>query len=181
LRRNVTREQATRRELVSRHLNLVRSIASRIQRVVCYRVEIDELVSLGTLGLIQAASRYDPNAGTAFSTFAYYRIQGAIFDALGDVLPLPRPRSGEDDPAALLQDESTTLAPDMELDRAQQFELVRHALALLPPPRRYLIESHYYQGHTLQDGGRRIGVSKSWASRMHGQTLAQLRSLMPVG
>jgi RNA polymerase sigma factor for flagellar operon FliA len=172
------RPDQKRKELVTEHLNLVRSIAARIQRAVSYVVEMDELVSLGTLGLIQAANRFDPGAGVAFSTFAYYRVQGAIFDALRDVLPLPRPHSHEGDCVALLVAEEQSIAPDEELARAQECALVWRALRSLPPRHRRLIVSHYYEDDTLQDAGERIGVSKSWASRMHGRTLARLRTYL---
>jgi RNA polymerase sigma factor for flagellar operon FliA len=45
-------------------------------------VERQDLVSWGTFGLMDAIERYDPDAGTKFSTFATYRIQGAINDEM---------------------------------------------------------------------------------------------------
>ena len=34
------------------------------------------------IGLLEAASRFDPEAGAHFMTFAYYRVRGAIYDGL---------------------------------------------------------------------------------------------------
>lgn len=68
---------------------LVRRIAGRIHRDVGAHVEYDDLLSLGTQGLIEAAQRYDPDRGTAFPGFAYYRIRGAIYDGLRVMGTLP--------------------------------------------------------------------------------------------
>ncbi|QDT59200.1 RNA polymerase sigma factor FliA [Stieleria bergensis] len=48
----------------------------------------DNLHSAGVLGLVQAASSYDPSQGVAFRTFAYPRIRGAIVDELRKLSPL---------------------------------------------------------------------------------------------
>ncbi|MBU1070135.1 sigma-70 family RNA polymerase sigma factor [Myxococcota bacterium] len=69
-------------ELVAGNLDLVRKIAGEIHRLVHRRIEIDELINMGTVGLIESARRYDPQRGFQFSTFAYYRIKGAILDGV---------------------------------------------------------------------------------------------------
>jgi RNA polymerase sigma factor for flagellar operon FliA len=43
-------------------------------------MELDDLISYGQLGLMQAANDFDPQRGVQFSTFAYHRIRGAILD-----------------------------------------------------------------------------------------------------
>jgi RNA polymerase sigma factor for flagellar operon FliA len=42
-------------------------------------------VAYGEVGLVEAAERYDPRRGVAFSTFAHYRIKGAIYDGLREM------------------------------------------------------------------------------------------------
>ena len=55
--------------------------------------EAKELIQVGWLGLLEAARRFDPNRGIKFSTFATYRIRGAILDYLGaPLIRLPRAR-----------------------------------------------------------------------------------------
>src|SRR5690606_12289903 len=49
-----------------------------------------ELVSLGHTGLLEAADRFDPGAGTAFATFASYRIRGAMYDGMRKMGHVPR-------------------------------------------------------------------------------------------
>lgn len=45
------------------------------------RAPFEDLYAAGITGLIEAADRFDPNRGVAFTTFAYYRIRGAIIDS----------------------------------------------------------------------------------------------------
>src|SRR4051794_36198638 len=45
-------------------------------------MELDELISYGQVGLLEAADRFDAKVGANFLTFAHYRIKGAIFDGL---------------------------------------------------------------------------------------------------
>lgn len=66
--------------LIAAHAGLVRRVARNISRDVPRHVTVDDLISYGQLGLLDAASRYDPTRGAAFSTFAYYRIRGSMFD-----------------------------------------------------------------------------------------------------
>jgi len=53
-------------------------------------IEFDDLVGFGMQGLIEAAQRYDDRHGVAFTTFAYYRVRGAMFDGLRSMGWLPR-------------------------------------------------------------------------------------------
>ena len=72
------------------YLGLVHSAALRIKEGLPRHVELDELVSLGTLGLFDALTKYEPAKGT-FVTYAYWRIRGSILDGLRAV-PLPPPQ-----------------------------------------------------------------------------------------
>ena len=52
------------------HVDLVKSMASRLGRRLPSQVEISELVSVGVVGLIEAANRYEPSLGVPFDAFA---------------------------------------------------------------------------------------------------------------
>jgi RNA polymerase sigma factor for flagellar operon FliA len=82
------REQ--RDALVMAHVDLVKSMASRLGRRLPTQVELSELVSVGVLGLIDAASRYRPSLGVPFDAFARRRIHGAMLDALRGLDWVPR-------------------------------------------------------------------------------------------
>ena len=69
-----------RDRLVEDHLDLVRSIAGKLKRGQCRNLDIDDLVAYGCKGLLEAAGRFDARLGASFTTFAYYRIRGAMLD-----------------------------------------------------------------------------------------------------
>lgn len=70
-------------QLIEQCQGLVRSLASSIGRKLPPYVELDDLIEYGQLGLVEAARDFDPSRGGQFSTYAYYRIRGAIYDGLG--------------------------------------------------------------------------------------------------
>jgi RNA polymerase sigma factor for flagellar operon FliA len=59
---------------------LVRSLALQIHRKLPACIELDDLIAYGQLGLVEAARSFDSSRGCQFSTFAYYRIRGSIYD-----------------------------------------------------------------------------------------------------
>jgi len=83
-------DPAQRDALVMAHVDLVKSMASRLGRRLPSQVEVSELVSVGVLGLIEAANRYQPSLGVPFDAFARRRINGAMLDALRGLDWVPR-------------------------------------------------------------------------------------------
>jgi RNA polymerase sigma factor FliA len=71
-----------RRALAEQYMPFVRSIAGKVKKTVAKEIEFDDLVEYGVIGLLEAADRFDPEHGTNFMTFAYYRVRGAIYDGL---------------------------------------------------------------------------------------------------
>src|SRR4030095_1736676 len=67
---------------VTEHLSLVQAIAGKLKRTLGRSIEFDDLVGYGHKGLIEAADRFDSKQGVTFTTFAYYRIRGAMLDGL---------------------------------------------------------------------------------------------------
>jgi RNA polymerase sigma factor for flagellar operon FliA len=80
----------SRDALVIGHIELVKSMASRLGRRLPSQVELSELVSVGVLGLIEAANRYQPSLGVPFDAFARRRIHGAMLDSLRGLDWVPR-------------------------------------------------------------------------------------------
>lgn len=78
-------------EFATQHLRLVYRAAQRMASKGDGAVDEDELISAGTLGLLQAVERFDPSRGLAFSTFAMQRIHGAMLDELRGRDTYPRP------------------------------------------------------------------------------------------
>lgn len=82
----LTDEQAAR---VARHTTLVERIARMVHRQIDV-FDVDELASVGNEALVGAAMRYDPSSGASFSTYAHYRIRGAMLDAIRSARPAGR-------------------------------------------------------------------------------------------
>lgn len=79
-----------RDKLVMEHVGLVKAMASRLANRLPSQVEVSELISVGVLGLIDAAGRFKPSLGVPFDAFARRRIQGAMLDSLRDLDWAPR-------------------------------------------------------------------------------------------
>jgi RNA polymerase sigma factor for flagellar operon FliA len=72
----------TQNELIIEHLALVKYHAYRFASQLPPNVEINDLISAGVLGLIDAAGKFDPSRGVQFKTYADVRIRGAMIDGL---------------------------------------------------------------------------------------------------
>jgi RNA polymerase sigma factor for flagellar operon FliA len=79
-----------RDRLVVEHVPLVKTLAQRLAQRLPPQVEMSDLVSVGVLGLIDAATRYRPSLGVPFDAFARRRVNGAMLDALRDLDWAPR-------------------------------------------------------------------------------------------
>jgi RNA polymerase sigma factor FliA len=64
------------------HLPTVRYLARRIHERLPQHVELDDLVSAGVVGLIDAFSKFDHTKKVQFKSYAQFRIRGAILDSL---------------------------------------------------------------------------------------------------
>jgi RNA polymerase sigma factor for flagellar operon FliA len=64
------------------HLPIVRFLARRIHERLPQHVDIEDLVSAGVVGLMDAFSKFDPDKKVQFRSYAQFRIRGAILDSL---------------------------------------------------------------------------------------------------
>jgi RNA polymerase sigma factor for flagellar operon FliA len=76
--------------MIKDYLPLVRKVAHRIARHLPSNIEVNDLISSGSVGLLYALERFDPSRGLDFGTFAEFRIKGAILDNLRAMDPVPR-------------------------------------------------------------------------------------------
>ncbi len=90
--RRGAREDAVsaRNALLTQHVGLVHHVARQLARRLSTAADLDEMVSAGMVGLIQAADTFDASRGLSFSTYAVPRIRGAILDELRRQDALPR-------------------------------------------------------------------------------------------
>jgi RNA polymerase sigma factor for flagellar operon FliA len=224
---------AHRDQLVEQHLPLVHSIAAKLRGRLGKTMEPGDLIGYGTQGLVEAAKKYDPKHGVAFSTFAYYRIRGAMFDGMrtmawysrsdyarfraeereNEYLANAADRDGAEraarptaatDKAEILGDIADLLggvaavhiaslhaAHDLADDRAapaddlaasaEERAKVREALDKLPKKERQLLDLYYFGDMSLDAAGAKLGLSKSWASRLHARAIGLLREALGDG
>ena len=84
------RQPAQRQELVASHVGLVHHVARQLASRLSTEADLGELVSAGSIGLMQAADAFDASRGLSFSTFAVPRIRGAMLDELRRLDHMPR-------------------------------------------------------------------------------------------
>ena len=81
-----------RDDLILSHMPMLQHIVGRMSWDIPGRVERDDLLGWGMLGLIAAADSWEPERGNKFSTYAFPKIRGAILDELRRMDFLPRGR-----------------------------------------------------------------------------------------
>ncbi len=79
-----------REEVIKQYSPMIKYVANRIAMRLPPHIEMDDLVSVGVLGLIDAITKYDPTRGAKFKTYAEFRVRGAILDELRSMDWVPR-------------------------------------------------------------------------------------------
>lgn len=216
--------------LINEAQGLVRSLAMRVHRSLPIPMDLDDLIAYGQLGLAEAAQKFDPESGVRFTTFAYYRVRGAIYDGVSKMNWTSRARlrrlrfremaddvidseesksdsksqptgeatgckddadwlgrmterlaivylaSGEDDAETnvLAQAPDSHEIPSKVVANREMQITLRKLVDELPADAKRLITSIYFEGFSLTEAADRVGISKSWASRIHAKSLDQL-------
>lgn len=132
-----TGDRGARDELVVRYAPLVKYVIGRMAISLPSAMDSDDVLSAGTVGLLHAIDRFDPDQGVRFETYALQRIRGAIIDTIRSLSPLSR---GAGRRARLLDE--TTAALAQTLGRAPtQEELARELGVDMAELGRMLLES----------------------------------------
>ncbi len=82
--------QALRNRLIERYLDVVKFTAERLHKRLPSEVDVEDLMSAGLFGLMDAIDAFDPDRGVKFETYCAQRIRGAIFDELRAMDWVPR-------------------------------------------------------------------------------------------
>jgi RNA polymerase sigma factor FliA len=116
--------------LVKAHTDYARALARKIHQQLPRHVSFEELCAYAMLGLTQAATEFDPSREAAFTTFAYYRVRGAVFDGISEmsgITPAMRRRiMAQEKHDEVLRNIADDLADDA--DRAQLAALADTAI-----------------------------------------------------
>jgi RNA polymerase sigma factor FliA len=213
-------------------LELVEIIARQVARTLGAAVELDDLLSFGREGLLDAARKFDSERGVPFRAYANFRVRGAIIDGVRSQAQLPRrayerlnglsaalrvSEGAADDALAAptnatraqadqaLGDHLAAMAaamsvgliaptgvgedgervqistadnPEDTVARAELLELVRTAIEALPEEEAVLVRRHYIEGERFDHVAQSLGLSKSWASRLHTRAMQRLSKRM---
>ena len=79
-----------REEVIKRYSPMIKYVANRIAMRLPPHIEVDDLISVGVLGLMDAITKYDSSRGAKFKTYAEFRVRGAILDELRSMDWVPR-------------------------------------------------------------------------------------------
>ena len=85
-----THDDNSRNLLMEHYKYLVKYTADRLYSKLPDKVELDDLVSAGNFGLMDAIDAYDPGRGVKFETYCSPRIRGSILDELRNMDWVPR-------------------------------------------------------------------------------------------
>lgn len=118
-------ETTEKDKLVLEYAPLIKFIAQKIAVRLPSNIELDDLISSGVIGLMDAIDKYDPTRDNKFKTYAEFRIRGAILDELRAQDWVPRSIR---DKAKLL--DKTMVALEAELGRIPTDEEVAKQLNL---------------------------------------------------
>src|SRR5579859_1144347 len=81
---------SARGELVVRYTALVKYVIGRMAISPSGAMDADDVLAAGTIGLLHAVDRFNPDQGVRFETYALQRIRGAIIDAIRSLSPISR-------------------------------------------------------------------------------------------
>jgi len=83
-------DAASMERLVTQYAPLIKFIASRMALRLPPHISLDDLISSGMVGLLDAIKKFDPKKNINFKTYAEFRIRGAILDELRSLDWIPR-------------------------------------------------------------------------------------------
>jgi RNA polymerase sigma-B factor len=168
-----------RRELIERHLPLVRVLASRFAR---QGEQFDDLVQVGAVGLIKAVERYDPGRGSSLVAYAIPTILGEIRRHLRDSANVLRsPRAAHEPvvravPLDLEAQSARDPAAERRLELGEERVLIERGLRRLPRRERRIVGLSYFGGLSQRRIATELGLSQVHVSRLLKQSLGKLRT-----
>jgi RNA polymerase sigma-B factor len=176
---------AARDRLIQLYLPLVRKLA---RRHMGRGEHFEDLVQIGSIGLIHAIDRFQLDRGVDLAAFAIPTIDGEIKRHLRDrAWPIRIPRRLQQlDPTLrarvteLVEGDSDELDRDSALDRGYELGEDRIALArgfrVLDPRERLLLKLAYFEGMSQARIADRVGLSQIHVSRLTRRALGKLRA-----
>lgn len=160
-------------KIILDHLDLPKKVVAAMNIYPTSAVGYEDILSAAILGLVEAASRYDRDVGCSFAVYAKHRIKGAVIDMLRSMDCVSRYARdkgikgeyscfSEFDTDDFIFEESiqdTSCIDAVEI--ANMVEVVRAEIQKLPEKIRTAIQMHFFEGMSMSQIAKSIGVSKS--------------------
>jgi len=173
-----------RNELIEHNLRLVVYIAKKFEGC---NTGIEDLISIGTIGLVKAVSTFKPEKNIKLATYASRCIENEILMYIRKVgtrceVSLDEPLNTDwDGNELLLSDVLGNAEDDMmyEIEKREERESIRRAVRDLQPRERKIIELRYgFSGnreYTQNEVADILGISQSYISRLEKRIIDKLR------
>ena len=177
--------EPAKQRLIERNLRLVVYIARRFENT---GINIEDLISIGTIGLIKAVSTFRADRNIKLATYSSRCIENEILMHIRKIagqkteVSLDEPINTDWDGSELLlsdvlgTDGDTVMRP-MEED--VELQLLREALARLPERDRYIVSLRFglcgAQEKTQKEVADLLGISQSYISRLEKRIMQRLR------
>ena len=180
-----TGDKQARSLLIEHNLRLVAHI---MKKYYAAGGDQDDLISIGTIGLIKAIDSFDPDKGTRLATYAARCIENEIlmhFRALrrtAGTVSLTEPMEADKDGSPLslmdLISVDDTIADDLDL-KQKSVQLYEYLCEMEDPREKEILIRRYglYQTRemTQREIARQLGISRSYVSRIEKKAIGRLR------
>ena len=173
-----------KKELILHNMRLVAHVAKKYQNS---EEDMEDLISIGTIGLIKGVSTFDPNKNVRLATYISRCIENEILmhfrstkKYAGDVsLDEPMEQDGDGSSLSLMDVLSSHDRGLEQVDNSDQGQLLFRALQGLEPREREIIRLRYgLTGQpplTQRETAKQYGISRSYISRIEKKALLKLR------
>ena len=177
-----------RSTMIERNLRLVVYIARKFENT---GISIEDLISIGTIGLIKAVNSFNPEKNIKLATYASRCIENEILMVLRKTnrlkleMSFDEPLNTDWDGNELLLSDILGTEPDLvsrELDSNVEREMLYSAIRTLNPREKDIVNLRYGLGrekeHTQKEVADLIGISQSYISRLEKRIIEKLKDEM---
>ena len=179
-------DRAARSTMIERNLRLVVYIARKFENT---GISIEDLISIGTIGLIKAVNSFNPDKNIKLATYASRCIENEILMVLRKTSRLKlevsfdEPLNTDWDGNELLLSDILGTDSDLvsrDLDSAIEKEMLYNAIKTLNPREKNIVRLRYGLGqekeHTQKEVADMMGISQSYISRLEKRIIEKLKS-----
>ena len=185
MRRAHAGDSAARATMIERNLRLVVYISRKFENT---GISIEDLISIGTIGLIKAVNSFDPEKNIKLATYASRCIENEILmvlrktNRLRSEVSFDEPLNTDCDGNELLLSDIMGTEPDLvsqELDATVERQMLHSAIEGLSAKEKTIVGLRYGIGadkvHTQKEVADMMGISQSYISRMEKRIIGKLR------